>query len=241
MVMSGHILALLNKIALLFPAFIFVFTIKGFFQALFAKLMGDRTAYHQGYLTLNPLAHVDVFGITTTMVLIFFLGVLLGEAIPRGTLILLLILFGVRWTFPPPVNESYFKHHTLGSILTIFSGTIGTFTLAFFCLFLVKFLTKMALASNILISLSGLLLATVDLGIWFGIINIIPIPPFSGGRLLRHILPYSKMHILEWLEEYSFYILLALLFLPVVSNVFWGTLYVFHFFVKKTMLKILFL
>ena len=55
--MQQEFLSLLSDIAILFPVFILVFTFRGFFKALVAKLMGDDTPRQEGFLTLNPIAH----------------------------------------------------------------------------------------------------------------------------------------------------------------------------------------
>ncbi|MFH0898793.1 MAG: site-2 protease family protein [bacterium] len=240
MMMSSEVLKLLNYIALLFPAFLFVFTFKGFFRALVAKLMGDRTAQDDGFLSLNPLAHVDLFGITSTLVLIFFLGLFLGNAMPRGTLMLLIIILGIQWSYTPPMNATNFKYYKLGGILTTISGSIGLFLFALILLVGMRLINMTQLAPNILTSLRNLLYMTVELATWFCVVNLVPIPPFAGGQLLYFLLPQSQQHIFEWLENYSTYIFLGLLFLPGVSDIFWGSLYMLQFLVKNFLFNLVF-
>ncbi len=240
MMMSDQALKLLNYVVLLFPAFLFVFTFKGFFQAFVAKLMGDRTAYEDGFISLNPLVHVDIFGITATVTLIFFLGMFLGNTVPPGTLILLLIVFGIRWTFPPPIEPSNFKRLKLGGILTSLSGSIGLFLLAFIMLVLIRILSMTSLPLNVVISIRSLLGMTLDLSTWFGVLNLIPLPPFGGGKILYYVLPYSQQHIVEWLEHYSLYIFLGLILIPGVSDVFWGILYTMQLAVKTALINLVF-
>src|SRR5271169_5915673 len=138
---SEFALSLLNKIALLFPAFLCVFTFRGFFQAFIASLMGDRTAREDGYLSLNPLIHVDIFGIIVTMAIFFMLGWAFQGIIPYGMLLLVLITFGIRWTYPIPIDETNFKHYRLGGILTSFSGSLGTCLLALIFLYIIRILS----------------------------------------------------------------------------------------------------
>ena len=53
-------------------------TAVGYFRALVAKLVGDDTAERQGFLTLNPAVHMDIFG----LILLMFLGIGWGRQIP---------------------------------------------------------------------------------------------------------------------------------------------------------------
>ena len=59
-------------------SYMILVTLVGYFRALVAKLMGDDTAEHQGFLTLNPGVHVDLFG----LILLIFLGIGWGRQIP---------------------------------------------------------------------------------------------------------------------------------------------------------------
>ncbi|MFH1832055.1 MAG: site-2 protease family protein [bacterium] len=240
MIMSNFALALLNKIALLFPAFLCVFTFRGFFQAFIALIMGDKTARQDGYMSLNPLIHVDIFGVSITMAIFFVLGLAFEGIIPYGMLLLLLLALGIRWTYPIPIEETNFKRYRLGGILTAFSGSIGSLFLAFIFLCIMRLLSLFTLPEYAFLSITKLLSATVDLAIWFCVLDLIPLPPFDGGRALRYIIPYSKQYIVDWLEEYSFYIMIALFFLPGVSNIFWAILYALQFIIEKALISIVF-
>jgi len=220
--MNDGMMLLLQNLAVLFPAFLFVFTARGFFRALVAKLMGDDTAQREGFLTLNPVAHVDVLGLCVVFFVIFFLGALFGGGFPRAMLYIVLIFMGVRWTHVVPFDERNFRRLKLGAILTILSGSIGCFSLVYLFLYLFKYMPFFHLSLAAYKSLNGIVLSVISLAAYFGVLDLLPIPPFNGGRLLQFILPYSKQHIVAWLEEYSMFILIALFVLPVVSDAFFG-------------------
>ena len=76
--------------------------------------------------------------------------------------------------------------------------------------------------------------------LFFGFMDLIPVPPFDGGRLLRYILPRRWQHIVGWLEEYSLYILLILFVMPVVSDIFFGVIATCAFTMKTAMLRVFF-
>lgn len=237
---SNRVLALFNDIAILFPVFLLVFTFKGFFQALSAKLVGDDTAQEEGFLTLNPLAHIDLFGLTTTILVFFFVGGLLGDALPRAILFILLITFGARWIIPVPIYDGNFKRFKLGGIITALSGSFGNFVLAAIAIGIMKILLVLSLPPYVATTLFELVRATIDLSIIYGVLDLIPLPPFDGGRILRYALPESKQHIVAWLEEYSLFIVLIVFFLPGVSDLFFGSISFMSSIIKRGLFKLFF-
>ena len=238
--MSTKILALLSDIALLFPVFLLVFTFKGFFQALAARIMGDDTAQQEGFLTLNPIAHIDVVGLTTTIIVFFFIGGLFGEALPRAVLFILLIIFGARWTIPVPIDDRNFKDYRVGGIVTALSGSIGNFVLATIAIGLMKILLAVSLPQYASSTLFEIVRALIDLSILFGVLDLIPLPPFDGGRILKYALPDSMQHIVAWLEEYALFIVLIVFFLPGISDIFFGGISMASAIIKRGLFKLFF-
>ncbi len=233
-------LDVLNDIAIIFPVFLIIFTWRGFVQALIARIMGDRTAQHDGQLTLNPLAHVDLTGLVVIMVVFFVLGGLLGDMLPRALLLIVLIVLGVRWTHPVTIDDRQFKHHRLGGIMTSLSGSLANFLLAFMGAGLMRLCMSEALPMYAIVSLIKILQTLIDVALFFGVLDLIPVPPFDGGRVLRYVLPYSAQSVLDWLENYSFIIFLILFFVPVISDIFLGSIFIFVMSIKKMMLSVFF-
>ena len=238
--LNNQTLELLNDLAILFPAFLLVFTCRGFFKALMAKIMGDDTAQESGFLTFNPVVHVNLFGFLIMLFFIFFLGSLLLGTFPRGMLFILLILIGVRWTNTVPMDEGNFKNHKLGVILSSLAGPIGNFILALFFLYVLTYFPYQLFPKYVFITLVSIFRAIIELAIFFCVLDLIPLPPFDGGRLLQFILPSSLDYVISWLEEYSVYVLLALFFLPIISDVFLRFLAILSVFVKHILLFLVF-
>jgi len=223
-VMSAQFADLVRDVAILFPAFLFVFTFRGFFKAWVAKIMGDKTAYVTGFLTLNPVAHVDVFGLLIILLGLFLIGGMLPGLLPRALLFLMLIALGVRWTFPIPINERNFSNRRRGMIVTTLAGPAGNFFLALIFLYLRIYLPFHLLSFNVAIPLAQVCSAVTEMAIYFGVIDLIPIPPFDGGYLLAYLAPPSFQDTVRILEQYSLFILLSLFLLPGVSDLFFGFL-----------------
>jgi len=218
---SGHMTSLLRDVAILFPAILFVFTFRGFAKALVAKLMGDRTAEREGFLTLNPVAHVDVLGFSVVLLVIFLLSLFLGGRLITSVtreVWFLLLLVGVRLSHSVPFEPRNFKSFKLGSILTLLSGSIGCFLGAFLFMYIIAYLPVKLFSISAYKSLIEIFVYTVHLFVFFGVLTLTPVPPFDGGRLLQLLLPSSKQRFVSFLEEYSLFIILALFFLPIVSD-----------------------
>jgi Zn-dependent protease len=237
---SQNVMGLLNEIFIILPAFLFVFTFRGFFNALVATVMGDRTAQDHGFLTLNPLIHLDFFGFLIMLFFVFFIGGLLVGSPSRYLLFLMLILLGVRWIRPVPFDEGQFKHYKLGVIFHAFSTFIGTSLLALLCMYFVSYFPFRLFPAYVFISLFQVFQVMIDLSLFFGVISLIPIPPFDCGRLLEFLVPARFDYVIEWFQEYSFYIFLALFFIPGISNIFFGMIHGIMGIVKATLYHLVF-
>jgi Zn-dependent protease len=225
---SKQMMSVLQEIAILFPAFLLVFTVRGFFRALISKLMGDDTAQRYGFLTLNPTAHVNIFGLTIVVFVLFGITAFVGGLLAFGLLYMALIFVGVHWTYPVPFDDRNFKNLKLGGILTILGGPLGCFLLAYLSLYFAKYLPVNYLSIGVAESFRQIIRMVVRLSIYFGVFGLLPLPPFSGGKILRYILPYSRQGIVDFLEEHAFIVLICILFVPGISDLFWALLRNMH-------------
>jgi Zn-dependent protease len=237
---SQDVMGLLNELFIILPAFLLVFTFRGFFNALFATIMGDETPREHGFLTLNPLVHLDFFGFLIMLFVVFFIGGLLVGFPSRYFLFLMLILLGVRWVRSVPFDEGQFKRYRLGVTLYALSTFIGTSLLALCCMYFVSYFPFQLFPGYVFISLYQVFRVVIDVSLFFGVISLVPIPPFDCGRLLEFILPARFDYITEWLQEYSFYIFLALFFIPGISNMFFGMIHVVMGMVKAGLANLVF-
>ena len=238
--LSQEVMGLLNELFILLPAFLFVFTFRGFFRALVATIMGDETARDYGFLTLNPLVHLDFFNFLIMLFFVFFVGGLLIGFPSRYYIFLMLIFLGVRWVRPVPFDEGQFKNYKLGVILHSLSSFIGCSLLALFCFYFVSYFPFRLFPEYVFISMIQVFRVMIDLSLFFGVLSLIPIPPFDCGRLLEFLVPARFHYIIEWLEQYSFYIFLALFFIPGINHLFFGMIYSLMALVKQGLLSLVF-
>lgn len=139
-----------------------------------ANVLGDRTAKYAGRLTLNPLAHIDLWG---TIFMPFFLMVLTGFR----------VFFG--YAKPVPFNPYNFRNQKTGLILVGLAGPLSNFLIAIILGLLVRF--------SVLPALSGLLSYIVLINVWFVLFNLLPFVPADGSKILAGLLPYPWQQTLE--------------------------------------------
>lgn len=155
-----------------------------------AHLFGDDTAKRTGRLSINPLVHLD----------------------PVGTLALFLVGFG--WARPVPVTYSNLKPFRLGLVCVSLAGCLTNIIIAAISILLLQF---KAISDNNLISIGLLFMANVN--IILGALNIIPIPPLDGSRILYGVLPREAQAALVKIEPYGMTILLVLLFTKTLNPI----------------------
>lgn len=167
---------------------------------------GDPTAMMMGRITLNPLPHIDPMGL---LVFIF-------------TAVFSPFVFG--WAKPVPVNPRYFKNVRGDMMLVSVAGPMANFFLAIFFAVLFKLITF--LPGETLMGLgSGLdfLVNMCAVGIWANIglmwINLMPVPPLDGSKILMGILPYSLATRFAAAERYGMLILMFLIFTGVFTYI----------------------
>jgi Zn-dependent protease len=178
-----------------------------------ALRLGDPTARSMGRLTLNPLAHIDPIGTILVPLVLAIVGA---------------PVFG--WAKPVPINPRYFRNPFQGMLFVALAGPGTNITLALAAtvvgrglLFLVPQSINTASGSfgvNLIVALFTLLGLFVIYNLFLAGLNLIPIPPLDGSRVLTYFLPTEGRRFMLSMERYGFFILVALLWLGVLNGVF---------------------
>jgi Zn-dependent protease len=153
-----------------------------------AYRMGDSTAKRSGRLSLNPLKHLD----------------------PVGTLMLFLAGFG--WAKPVPVNFNNISDRRKGLIFVSSAGIVANILFAFFALLFIRlFSTSSSGIAVILVHF------VVQINITLAALNLIPIPPLDGSKILMGIVSERTRYFLARLEPYGFFIIIGFLYLGILD------------------------
>lgn len=191
----------LNLIDILYslPAIFLAFSFHEFAHAFIAYHMGDVTPKMQGRLTLDPLAHVDWIGL------------------------IMFAIFGFGWAKPVQVNSSNFRNRRWSDILVSIAGPMANIVLAFFAFFIIHILGGTFSLNNYgsinsgMAILLSILYKIVSLNIIFAFLNLIPIPPFDGYKIVKTLFFRKNIKLFWLLERYSIIILFAMIIFNIFS------------------------
>ncbi|MDD5273167.1 MAG: site-2 protease family protein [Methylovulum sp.] len=176
-----------------------------------AKKCGDNTAYMLGRLTLNPLKHIDP----------------LGTLILPGLLLLTQTGFVFGWAKPVPVNGRYFKKPLRDMALVAAAGPGANLLMAIAWALLARLGVAIDI-ETISMPLINTGIAGISINTSLLLINLLPIPPLDGSRIMTAVLPYRVAVQYNQLERYGFIILLALLYAGVLDALLQYPLYIAH-------------
>lgn len=176
---------------------LFAITLHEVAHGFVASLLGDPTAKMLGRLTINPLKHIDLIGTILVPLLLLLLG---------G------FVFG--WAKPVPVTHENFKHRYRDMALVAVAGPLANLLMAIGWAICAK-LALLAGGANNLVGLPLALVYMGQVGILLNtslfVLNLLPIPPLDGGRVLSYFLPKKWSWQFSKIEPYGFIILLLLL------------------------------
>ena len=179
---------------------IFAITVHEVAHGWMAKKYGDNTAYAQGRLTLNPIHHIDWLGTIILPVLLLVSG--------TG------MIFG--WAKPVPVNGRYFKNPRKDMAMVALAGPVSNLLMALGWALCARFAFLINIES-ITIPLSLMGKAGISINLVLAVINLIPIPPLDGSRIITAILSNNMAYKYNQIEPYGFYILIALMYFGILG------------------------
>jgi len=193
-------LSLIQRIVVWILPVIFAITVHEVAHGWAAKKYGDNTASMLGRLTLNPMKHID----------------LVGTIIIPGLLLLTFTGFVFGWAKPVPVDARNFKNPRRDMAMVALAGPVSNIL--------------MALAWALIARIGGLIgvefitmpliymgIAGISINLVLAFINLLPIPPLDGSRVLTRFLPARLAWQYDKLERWGFLIMLVLLYTKILN------------------------
>jgi Zn-dependent protease len=182
---------------------IFAITLHEAAHGYVAKHFGDKTAWMLGRVSLNPIRHIDPLG---TIVL------------PLVTVMLSGFMFG--WAKPVPVNFSNLRDPKRDSLWVAAAGPGSNMAQALIwacvALVLASVVSPTGLAGGFWLAVAE---AGVQVNVVFAILNLFPLLPLDGGRILTSLLPDKLAYAYSRTEPYGMLILIVLIVTGILNYV----------------------
>jgi Zn-dependent protease len=187
-------LSLVQRIVVWILPVVFAITVHEVAHGWVAKLYGDKTADQQGRLTLNPIKHIDLVGtlILPGLLLITFSGFIFG------------------WAKPVPVDARNFKNPKKAMMMVALAGPLSNLLMAIGWALLARLGVAIGI-EYITMPLIYTGIAGITINLVLALINLLPIPPLDGSRIISGLLPDYWAWQFNRLERFGFLILIFLL------------------------------
>ena len=196
--------ALLDGLILFF-GFVGFVALHEFAHAWTAVKCGDDTPRDQGRLTLDPIAHIDLFGTIILPLALVFLGAASGHSMLLG------------WGKPVQVNLNNFHVRRRDDILVSIAGPAMNLWIGFVMLGAMKLGTVVGIKLFENDDFFNSFLHLTQLTFFLCFFNLLPVPPLDGGHIMRNLVGISDEAYAQ-ISQYSFLFFIILMRVPGVSS-----------------------
>jgi len=181
---------------------IFAITLHEAAHGYVARMLGDNTAYVLGRVSFNPMRHIDPIGTIVIPLVLYFAT--------SGA-----FMFG--YAKPVPVAFGNLRNPRWGSMWVALAGPLCNFAQAVIWGIFGVALAAMNVDEPFFTRMAG---AGVGVNLVLGVLNLFPLPPLDGGRVLTALLPVRPAMALARIEPYGFFIVMALVMTGTLTR-FW--------------------
>lgn len=184
---------------------LFAITVHEVAHGWVARQFGDPTAMMLGRLTLNPLKHIDPIGTVLVPVLLLFASGM---------------IFG--WAKPVPITVENLRNPKRDMALVAAAGPLSNLLMALIWALIMKLaLVISAVAPGLALPLTYMGAAGITINLILMVLNLLPLPPLDGSRVVASLLPDPLAWKFNRLETYGLIILLGLLITGILGKVLW--------------------
>jgi len=178
-------------------------------HAWMANRKGDSTAKLMGRLTFNPIKHIDLLG---TIIVPTLMIVASNLADGPG--------FAFGWAKPVPIDIRNLRHPKKDMMWVALAGPMSNFIMAILWAIALH-ISVLLIDSRSAISLFFLLMpiAGITINVILGVLNLLPIPPLDGGRIMAGLLPTAIAVKYSKIEPYGFFIIIGLMLSGLLSSI----------------------
>lgn len=203
-------LNIIQTIAIVALPILFAITLHEMAHGWMAERLGDRTARMLGRITFNPLKHIDPVGTIAVPLVLVLMSVLTHAP---------LFLFG--WAKPVPINTRNLHHPRRDMALVALAGPGANLIMAVLWLIVLRVAVTLGPgAAWAAVPLQYMGLAGVTINVLLMVLNLVPLPPLDGSRVLAWVLPPRAAMAFSRIEPYGLVILIVLL----VTGVLWSVI-----------------
>lgn len=196
-------LSTIQRIVIWILPVLFAITIHEAAHAWMASRLGDSTAKMLGRLSFNPIKHIDLIG--TILV-------------PIVVLVLSQFSFVFGWAKPVPINCTMFHKPRRDLALATAAGPLANLVMAFLwaiCLKIGYMLHPRSSSTGLFMVLTGQ--AGIIINLVLAYLNLLPIPPLDGSRIVTSLLPLRQALQYQKIEPYGLFILFILIFTGILG------------------------
>jgi Zn-dependent protease len=209
--LGEQILIFLRQLLVIIPGLYLGVVLHEVAHGYIAYRSGDPTAKNLGRLTLNPIAHIDLFGsiLLPIMLILFRSGIIFGYA------------------KPVPINPRYFRDYRRGIRYSALAGPATNLVIAFaigavYGLFVYILqvsgfslgqVTDISFGHNVVLLINDMFQSAIYINIFLAIFNFIPVPPLDGSNILASFLPGDAMYKYMSIGRFGFIFIFILIFL----------------------------
>lgn len=182
---------------------IFAITLHEAAHGYVARMLGDPTAYQAGRVSLNPARHIDPIGTLLVPAVILLMSKLMGGSA---------MLFG--WAKPVPVDFGRLRRPKKDMLWVALAGPAANLLMAILWVFSLRLFLETGMQETFWYEMA---MAGVQVNLVLMALNLLPIPPLDGGRIVFSLLPNRLAWQYSKIEPYGLVIVIILL----VTDVLW--------------------